>query len=146
MIDKRLCGGDMYSLIDLDRYKPEEKHWCGYVLECAKEQAIYTGISNNIEQRLRQHMIGKGLAADFTQVYGPPIRVLELYFCSTVEQVRDWERQTSEQLYARYGRERPVYYIGRRSISNPHRRNVKEWRKHKITEAGMLAYMHWLKR
>lgn len=133
----------MTSLINLDRYKPY-KQWCGYVLECTKEKAIYTGISNNLPQRLRQHMECNAVAAHFIQVYGPPVKVLELYFCETEEQARSWERITSEQLYGQY-LDRPVYYIGRRSIPTLARPIIKN-RKHKHTPQGALALSAWLKR
>ena len=84
----------MYSLLNLDQYKKPHKQWSGYVLELAKEKAIYTGISYDLAQRLRQHMTGKGLCAAFVQQYGPPIRILELYFCDTEEQARQWEMDT----------------------------------------------------
>lgn len=137
----------MYSLINLDQYKKPHKQWSGYVLELAKEKAIYTGISYDLAQRLRQHMTGKGLCAAFVQEYGPPIRVLELFFCDTEAQARHWERATSDQLYDHY-KDRPIYHLGWRPRRPVERRPLQEikGRKHKLTEAGMLAYMQWLKR
>jgi putative endonuclease len=37
----------------------EEKEWCVYILEC-KNGAFYTGITNDIEKRMKTHIEGKG--------------------------------------------------------------------------------------
>lgn len=101
----------MNSIINLDRYKPFHGKWGGYVLECAKEGAIYVGISNNLDKRIKQHMTGGHDAAKFTRHYGPPTRLIELYFCDTQEQAVAWETVTSHQLKEHY-KDRPVHFPG----------------------------------
>ena len=108
----------MYSLVNLDQYRTDKKQWGGYVFECAKQGAIYTGISNDLDTRMKQHTHPWTRSARFIQQYGPPIRILELYFCDTEEQARQWEMDTSNQLYGQY-KDRPVYYVGRRSVIPP---------------------------
>jgi ribonuclease HI len=39
--------------------KTEEKKWCVYVLKC-RDGSLYTGITNDLEHRLKQHEAGKG--------------------------------------------------------------------------------------
>jgi ribonuclease HI len=39
--------------------KTEEKEWCIYVLQC-RDGSLYTGITNDLEHRLKQHEAGKG--------------------------------------------------------------------------------------
>ena len=37
----------------------EDKKWCVYMLECS-DSTIYTGITNNLENRIKVHNSGKG--------------------------------------------------------------------------------------
>lgn len=37
----------------------EKKQWFVYILEC-KDNSLYTGISNDIEKRMKAHKTGKG--------------------------------------------------------------------------------------
>ena len=37
----------------------EEKHWSVYILEC-HDSSVYTGITNDIENRMKAHRTGKG--------------------------------------------------------------------------------------
>ena len=37
----------------------EDKKWCVYMLECS-DSTIYTGITNNLESRIKVHNSGKG--------------------------------------------------------------------------------------
>lgn len=53
-----------------------EKQWVVYILECA-DGTLYTGITDNLEKRLRAHNSGKG--AKYTRGRGPvTLRHLEL--------------------------------------------------------------------
>ena len=42
--------------------------WCVYILEC-KNGTLYTGITNDIRRRIRQHSLGTG--AKYTRGKGP---------------------------------------------------------------------------
>lgn len=101
----------MTSLINLDRYKQPQKQWGGYVLECTKEGAIYIGMTNDLDKRLREHTSGSQLSSRFLKHYGPPVRVLELYFCDTRQQAAAWEAKTAHQLRVTYPTKQ-VYYPG----------------------------------
>jgi putative endonuclease len=55
------------------------KHWCGcqevwyvYILECF-DHTLYTGITNNLERRIKQHNENKG--AKYTRGRGPVILI-----------------------------------------------------------------------
>ena len=47
-----------------------EKTWCVYILECA-DGTLYTGITNDLANRLKAHNDGKG--AKYTRGRGPVI-------------------------------------------------------------------------
>jgi predicted GIY-YIG superfamily endonuclease len=133
----------MYSLVNLDNYK--KKHWGGYVLECATDKAIYIGMSANLDNRMREHLSGNKQASGFVRRYGGPVRVLELYFCNTEEQARQWERDTSDQLYTTY-KDRPVYHLGYRSINSPTAHGPKRFKQVPlISKQSMDAYKHLFK-
>lgn len=44
--------------------------WCVYILEC-KDGTLYTGVTNNLERRIKQHNSGKG--AKYTSIRKPVI-------------------------------------------------------------------------
>lgn len=137
----------MYSLVDLDKYKEpnRKKQWGGYVLECAKDKAVYVGMSCDLDNRMKEHMNGGKQAARFVKRHGLPVRVLELYFCETEAQARDWERMTSEQLLRTY-KNRPVYHLGYRSIDTPKPSGPKRWKAIEYTsKASMDAYSRLFK-
>ena len=46
----------------------EDKHWVLYILEC-RDGTLYTGITDNLERRLKAHSLGKG--AKYTRGRGP---------------------------------------------------------------------------
>ena len=48
----------------------EEKQWVLYILEC-KDGTLYTGITDNLQRRLKAHEAGKG--AKYTRGRGPLI-------------------------------------------------------------------------
>lgn len=47
-----------------------EKQWCVYILECG-DGSLYTGITDDLERRLKAHSSGKG--AKYTRGRGPLI-------------------------------------------------------------------------
>lgn len=51
--------------------------WFIYVLLC-KDKSLYTGISNNLEQRIKDHQHGKG--GKYTKSH----KVLKLLYCEQV--------------------------------------------------------------
>ena len=48
--------------------KTKKRSWCVYMVECVN-QAIYTGISNDVVKRVDTHNKGKG--ARYTRIFGP---------------------------------------------------------------------------
>ena len=50
----------------------EDKKWCVYMLECS-DSTIYTGITNNLENRINVHNSGKGAKYVKTRL---PVRLL----------------------------------------------------------------------
>ena len=50
----------------------EDKKWCVYMLECS-DSTIYTGITNNLENRIKVHNSGKGSKYVKTRL---PVRLL----------------------------------------------------------------------
>ena len=53
--------------------------WCVYVIECVSG-AWYTGITNDLEKRFRQHLEGKG--AKFMRM-DKPIRIVAARMCAS---------------------------------------------------------------
>lgn len=45
-----------------------EKQWCVYILQC-RDGSLYTGITDDLERRLKAHSSGKG--AKYTRGRGP---------------------------------------------------------------------------
>jgi putative endonuclease len=50
----------------------EDKKWCVYMVECS-DSTIYTGITNNLESRIKVHNSGKGSKYVKTRL---PVRLL----------------------------------------------------------------------
>jgi putative endonuclease len=50
----------------------EGKKWCVYMIECS-DSTIYTGITNNLENRIKVHNSGKGAKYVKTRL---PVRLL----------------------------------------------------------------------
>jgi len=62
--------------------------WFVYMLECANDK-IYTGITNNLENRFNAHVSGKG--ARFTKA-NPPLHMLAAKPCKDATEARKLER------------------------------------------------------
>jgi putative endonuclease len=63
-----------------------------YVLEC-DDGSLYTGVTNNLENRLRLHKAGKG--AKYTRMH-PPVKVLLTLPASTrneAQQIETWIKE-----------------------------------------------------
>jgi putative endonuclease len=43
--------------------------WIIYIIRCSKDNTLYTGITNNLERRIKQH--NKGTASKYTRGRGP---------------------------------------------------------------------------
>ncbi len=57
----------------IEKMKPTgEKDWVVYIVRCG-DQSLYTGITKNLEQRLKAHTSGKGAA--YTRTH-PPIALV----------------------------------------------------------------------
>jgi putative endonuclease len=48
--------------------KRDHKNWCVYILQC-RNSFLYTGITNNLEKRLREHEMGRG--SKFVRAWRP---------------------------------------------------------------------------
>lgn len=46
----------------------ESNQWFVYIIEC-KNRALYTGTTNNIERRIKEHNVGKG--GHYTKIHIP---------------------------------------------------------------------------
>jgi putative endonuclease len=53
--------------------------WFVYIVQCS-DNTLYTGISNNLERRLKQHNSGKG--AKYTRGR-TPVTLLKFFECET---------------------------------------------------------------
>lgn len=47
--------------------------WYVYIVLCSKDNSLYTGITNNLDRRIKQHNSGKG--AKYTKNRGPVVLV-----------------------------------------------------------------------
>ena len=47
--------------------------WYVYIVLCSKDNSLYTGITNNLDRRIKQHNLGKG--AKYTKNRGPVVLV-----------------------------------------------------------------------
>lgn len=77
-----------------------EKGWSMYLLEC-RGRKIYTGISNDVEARIKAHHAGLG--AKFTRAH-PPVRLLvtQSFPDKSSAACAEWamKQKTSEQKWA----------------------------------------------
>jgi putative endonuclease len=62
-----------------------QSNWCVYILKCS-DGTLYTGMTNNIEQRLEQHNAGKG--AKYTRGRRPVILVKKFDVASKSEALK----------------------------------------------------------
>lgn len=113
------------SVVNLSKYKKRKAQWGGYVLMC-ESGAIYTGISLDLDKRLEAHTLQTKASSKFIKHYGPPIKVLELYFCDTREQAAIWESDTARTLYNAYPNV-PVYFPGSQGIKGLKDADTREW-------------------
>jgi len=61
--------------------------WIVYIVRCEKDDTLYTGITNNLERRLRQHNEGKG--AKYTKGRGPIALVKSFEFLTKGEALKE---------------------------------------------------------
>lgn len=55
------------------------KNWCVYIVKC-KDSTYYTGITSDIDHRIKQHNLGKG--AKYTRARGPVSLVYSEHYSS----------------------------------------------------------------
>ena len=105
--------------------------WLVYVLEC-ENGSLYTGVTNDLERRLKAHHEGKG--ARYTRMY-PPRRVLTLIPAASRS-----EALGLEIWFKRKTREAKDLFIrsGTKAI-------LKKWRKFKKEREGTPARYPWQK-
>ena len=65
----------------------KEKDWCVYVLRC-RNDALYTGITNNLAKRLREHE--KGTGSKFVRAWSP-FELVKVIPCSEASEARKLE-------------------------------------------------------
>ncbi len=56
----------------------QQNKWFVYIVHCGKDDSLYTGITTDIERRLKQHNEGKG--AKYTKGRGP-ITLIKFFEC-----------------------------------------------------------------
>jgi putative endonuclease len=84
-----------------------EKEWYFYIVKCS-DSSFYSGISDNVEQRVKKHNSGKG--AKYTSVRRPVILVYKEKYPNVSEarkreaQIKNWSRGKKEQLIAGFPR------------------------------------------
>ena len=83
------------------REKKTSDKWSLYILKCSDE-SFYTGITNDLERRLKMHQAGK--ASRYTRTRGP-VEMLYSEPCSDRSralirecEVKEWPRAKKEQL------------------------------------------------
>lgn len=52
--------------------------WYVYIVRCSKDDTLYTGITNNLERRIKQHNENKG--AKYTRGRGPIVLIKSFEF------------------------------------------------------------------
>jgi putative endonuclease len=74
------------------------KTWCVYLLEC-QDGSFYTGITNNIESRMKAHEMGKGSKYVYRKGFKELLRVQECKNKSdackceyAIKQLPKWEK------------------------------------------------------
>jgi len=76
--------------------------WYAYIIEC-RDKALYTGITDNIIRRLKEHKTGRG--GHYTS-YNKPDKILH------IEQFRDkFEAENREQQIKRWSRAKKLALI-----------------------------------
>jgi putative endonuclease len=78
--------------------------WCVYILRC-NDGSYYTGVSSNVEKRLKQHNDGKG--AEYTKARRP---VTLVYFKEFVSRHEAETREIEIKGYNRAGKERVIKF------------------------------------
>jgi len=61
--------------------------WYVYIVRCEKDDTLYTGITNNLERRVKQHNDGKG--AKYTKGRGPILLLKSWEFLSKSEAAKE---------------------------------------------------------
>jgi predicted GIY-YIG superfamily endonuclease len=79
------------------------KNWSLYILKCS-DGSFYTGITNNLDRRLKMHQAGK--ASRYTRTRGP-VEMLYSETCGNRSralirecEVKEWPRERKEKLIA----------------------------------------------
>ncbi len=88
--------------------RPKKERWILYILEC-KDKSFYTGITNNLERRLKAHEEGR--ASRFTRTRRP-VKLLYQESCGSRTQalvrecaVKSFRKKKKEELI--YGGDKP---------------------------------------
>ena len=65
----------------------QNDNWCVYILKC-RNNSLYTGMTNNIERRLKEHEQGRG--SRFVRSW-KPFELVKTIPCKNAEEVRKLE-------------------------------------------------------
>lgn len=80
------------------------KRWCVYILKCSNN-TLYTGITNNIERRIKEHNSKRG--GHYTRTFGPVELVWEENYLNRSSalkrehQIKRWTRRKKKALVER---------------------------------------------
>jgi putative endonuclease len=78
-----------------------DKEWYFYMVRC-RDNSLYSGITNNIEKRIKEH--NKGTGARYTLIRRPVVFVYSERCCNISEarkresQIKRWTRNKKERL------------------------------------------------
>jgi putative endonuclease len=81
-----------------------EKRFCVYIITNYTRKVLYTGITNNLEQRVTEHYIQRGTRKSFTGKYNVFYLVYYKYFDYVLnaiaweKEIKDWNRKRKEAL------------------------------------------------
>ena len=67
--------------------KADKGNWIVYILKC-RNNYLYTGITNNLEKRLKEHKEGRG--SKFVRAWRP-FELAKILSCSNSTEARQWE-------------------------------------------------------
>jgi putative endonuclease len=81
-----------------------EKLFCIYKITNHKKKVLYTGVTNNLEQRITEHYLQRGDSSSFTGKYYVFYLIYYEYFdyinnvIAREKEIKDWNRNRKEKL------------------------------------------------
>ncbi len=80
----------------------ENQVWLFYIVRC-KDGSLYSGITNNIEHRIKEHNRGSGAKYTFSR---RPVKLVYSEKCDNISEAR--KRETQVKSWARIKKERLI--------------------------------------